>query len=262
MTQKQQKLAIEQGRVAVQKQNKLKELLFGKKDPKITAPKSVKDAAKTVKEQISNADKLDDFTLQQKIDTKVGEVANKLKPQLKKIMLDTKAVPKLKSEWNVLKNKQAADFKAVDYKLGSMQKDFEKVLTKATTKAKDLTTGQYRLKNMDDIWDVAKAYDKTIPDSIKNALPDSGLAWAKRQAWIENRNLLRNFIKANSGEAKEAFGTMHDLMTASENIVEKGIPKTATPGLLRPRNVGIAGGLYLLKKLGLDKLAGLGGNSD
>jgi hypothetical protein len=262
MTQKQQEWAIKQGRVAVQKQSKLREWLFGKKDPKVTAPKSVKDARLTIEKEIPHADKLDDFTLQQRIDTKVGEVANKLKPQLEKVILDPKAVPKLKSEWNVLKNKQAADFNAVDYKLGSMQKDFDKVLTKATTKAKDMATGQYRLKNMDDIWEVAKAYDKTIPDSIKNALPNSGLAWAKRQAWIENRNLLRNFIKENAAQAKEAFSTMHNLMTASENIVEKGIPKTATPGLLTKRNIGIAGGAYLLKKFGLDRLTGSGSNSD
>ncbi len=100
---------------------------------------------------------------------------------------------------------------------------------------------------------------------MKYGLKSSGLlytgsvAWAKREAWVQNRNLLRDFIKANSGEAKEAFSTMHDLMTASENIVGKGFSTKATPGLLRPRNVAGVAGISLLGKLGLGRIAGLSG---
>lgn len=256
LTAKTKEQIVKEGLVSQPKQGKLSKLLFGEKAPTVEASKRIKQAAKTVKSQIKNADKLDDFTLQQKIDAKVGTVAKDLSPKLKKIELSKDAVPKIKSEWNTLKNKQAADFNALDYKTGTMQKDFGKVLEKATSSIRD-ASGKFRYKNMDDIWDIAKGYDKSIPSSIKDALPNSGLAWAKRQAWIENRNLLRDFIKSNSGEAKEAFGIMHDLMTASENIVERGFSTKATSGLLRPRNLAIGAGALVAGKIGLGRLGNL-----
>ena len=118
---------------------------------------------------------------------------------------------------------------------------------------------------MDDVWDLARAYDKTVPSSVKNATGmSSEVLQMKKQAWLDNRRLLRDFIKENSGEAKKAFSKMHDFLSVADDLSTRGLELKGAPGVLHispaiksvlKTGGGVAGGIlgagWAGKKAGL-----------
>lgn len=228
-----QRLARETGRVTAPTRGRIKEFFLGRKKDIVKATGASDKSATTILKEIPKANQLDSLALEKAVRAKSLSKVAPLKRELKKVILDTKAGPVIRSQWNTLKRKLAGDFRAGEFKVGSMFRDFEKVLGKMTRKIRG-PRGKFRQKNMDDIWDLAKTYDKTIPDTIKNATPADGLLWIKNQAWVQQRDLLRGFIKANSKQAKKSFGIMSDLLSAADDLATQGIVTKDIGGIIKP----------------------------
>ena len=255
LTPTQQKIARAEGRVTRPKTNKLREKLFGRKEDIVESSKRVKEAAQTVQREVPNANKLDDIALEKAIRAKSLEKVKPLKAELQKVPLDKKAIPDLKSKWNIQKNKNTENLRSVGIKESTLNKNFEKTIEKMTQQVRD-SSGKLRTKNMDDVWDLAKAYDDTVSDTVKNASrisPES--LQIQKDVWLTNRSILRDFIKANSKEASEAFSTMHDLLTAAENMAAKGVTTKPTQGLITPKRAAIGAGAIVAGR-GIRKLRG------
>jgi hypothetical protein len=234
LTAKQQRIARIQGRVTRPKTSKLKETIFGKKQDIVEPTKRSKQAAQTVQREVPKAAEMDDIALEKAVRAKSLEKVAPLKEKLKTVQLDRKAVPKLKKEWAIQKTKNTENLRSVGVKENTINRNFEKTMMKMTQQVRDAKTGKLRSKNMDDIWDLTKSYDDTISEPVKNATGISSDALqVQKQTWLTNRRILRNFIKANSKEAKEAFGIMHDLLTAADDMATLGLETKKMPSPLK-----------------------------
>lgn len=262
LTAKEKRLATDQGRVVKGKESKL----FGK-EPDVIKP-STKDvkAAQTVSDKIDDAYKLDEQALNQKIKGEITKEARGLKPSMQQTKVSASTTRESLNKWNKLKAEQADDVLYESAGINKMQNKFETFLNqlKKITRTK---SGKFRTKSLDDVWNVRKGYDSSIPDRIKQATEQSdAILQAQKDAWLQNRGILNDMIKSTEtglgSTAKKSFEVMNDLYRASNNIVQKApIDLKGTTGALSKKNLlkyaiggtGAAFGINQLKQLlGMD----------
>lgn len=262
LTIKEKRLATDEGRVIKGKDSKI----FGKKPDVVKPAPADAKAAKTVADKIDDAYKLDEQALNQKIKGEITREARALQPDMQKTKITAETIRKARNKWDSLKTEQADDLLYQSAGIDKMQKKFETFLDqfKKVTRTK---SGKFRTKSLDDIWNVAKGYDKSIPTRIKQATEMSdAILQAQKDTWLQNRSILRDMIKSTEtglgSQAKTSFDIMKDLYRASNNIVQKApIDVKGTTGILSKETllkgaagtVGAAFGLNQLKQL-------LGGN--
>lgn len=212
-------------------------------------------AITVVKKEIPNATKLSNSELRGAIKGKISVKSNQLKPQMQKVEVSRETIRTAQEQWKNLKNQQMQDpdFSTMPGFAGT-QKKFEEFV-KSATKSVRGGDGKFRTKNLDDVWDIAKSYDNSIKDNIKNAnsLSPSDLQF-KRDMWLENRAVLRDMLtdtsKGLGKTAQTAFSTMHDLYTGMNNLISSAkVDIKGTPGLLTPKNIGLS----ILGAIGLKK---------
>jgi hypothetical protein len=249
LTVKEQKMAIKQGRAERPKQSWLNKKLFGQKADVVKAGSQEKAIRDTVKRQIGrSADKMDDIQLNNAMEKKSLELRTKLKPELKKVNVSRKATNSLKNQWKSVQAENAESLKSIGVAESPVNSKFAKAIAKIG-----------KAKNLSEVDDLAVAYDKSISSTIKDAnFMSSDTLKLQKEAWLNNRSLLRNFIKNNSGAAKEAYSEMHNLLTGAENIASKGLQLKDAPGVLSAGfttkaglKAGAAAGTTILGGLGL-----------
>lgn len=247
MTQAEKTSALEQGRLT-----KGKETWLGGKKPDIVAP-----SPKTIKieevvrkyipeEQLAT---IDQPTLYTKAKESVSSISQNLKPKLQEITVNPESFKQVKDEWKNLKIKQS---KSLDFKTmpggKAAQTKFQETLNEIKKITQD-SSGKFRSKNLDDIWDLAIKYDDTIPQRIKDASVaknSSPSDMFQKDMWLENRDLLKKFMHVEADRAgldtSTAFKDMSSLYDLTTNL--KGTVKVdlkGKPGLLK-KGAKIVGG--------------------
>lgn len=221
-------------------------VLFGKTPDKAIPKKSVQNAAKYIEEKIPGAKKMNESELYSAIGGEIKKKAETLKPEMKKMLLTNQQKEAAKVKWSELKTKQTSTPEFANSKLGGKQaqKQFEGFLDEMTSAGKD---GKW--KNLDDVWDVAKRYDDTIPENVKQAGVNSdSFLQLRKEMWLENRAILRDAINDASqglGEvSKKAFKEMSELYEAQHNIMSKVKPNTKVKGGIFTKDNLKKGALY------------------
>lgn len=200
------------------------------KAPDIVSPaKKTKEIANTVRNYISNADKLDQFQIVNKADEVISGLAKQIKPKLKNLQFSPINRKELFDEWNYIKGTQA---KSIFYNNATVQKfqeATESFLKQVNNKLKD-ETGMFREWTMSDLWDFRIAYDNLADvQRIKKLLKKADLSGEEQlliDMWLENRNMLNQFIKDAAKSIGEDVGKkwsdMNDLYEVIDNISLKG----------------------------------------
>ncbi len=211
--------ALEEGRVVESKTAPG----LGEKPTAIKPSTKVQEAADVLQKHIPKAEKLPTSELIPEINNAIKKIAEQTKASAKDVKVTPKQTAKLDSSWGELKAKQleTADLNVPGIK--QMQTRFENFLDKVKQPVKD-ASGKFRGKNLNDTWDIAKAYDKAIPENIKaSPTPTTNPSTvAKHTMWLQNRGILRDLIKDQSvglGDvARNAFNEMSALYEAKVNL--------------------------------------------
>lgn len=224
-TAKEAKLAEKEGRLIKGKEPTM--FRSGKPDTVIPSDKVIK-SSETIQKYIPNASKLKEPELYTALESKTAEISNKLKPEMQKISIKPETIEKINTDWEKLKQEQIRVADATEEaNVVKLQKQFEEKLMKSES------------GTMDDLWETAKEYDASVPESVKkaNSLSDAKLQY-KKEIWLDNRAILRNAINdaenGLGGTSKQAFSDMHDMYNARENILSKAkIETKGKPSILR-----------------------------
>ncbi len=196
-TVKEARLATEQGR------------LVKGKEP--TLLKSVQ----TVDRLIPEHAKMSEPELYTAIKEKIGETAEALKPEMKKVAIKEETVQRISDEWKKAKKQQAENaYTPSDVNLKKLQTDFE-------TRLKKSKSG-----TMNDLWETRQAYDDSVPDNVKRASDlSSESLQAKKDIWLQNRRILSdaiNDVENGLGEtSRKPFSDMRDMYDAKNGILSK-----------------------------------------
>lgn len=213
LTAKETKLAMDQGRLIEGQDPTL--LKNGTPDTVLPSDRVVK-ASQTINRNIPNAAKMKPSELYAALDGKISDTATKLQPEMQAIPLTPATKAKLTSDWTALKTKQLADpYISNNVNLPKLQANFENNFLNKTG-----------VRNMNDYWETAKAYDASVPANVKSAtsMSSEGLQ-DQKSVWLQNRAVLRNAINdAANGlgkTSKQAFSDMHDMYDAQTNLLSK-----------------------------------------
>lgn len=245
LTAKETRKAISEGRVTRGKEGRL----FGKKPDVVEQSEAVKRSAATIERRIPNAEKLDDLTLNDTLKTEISTISEELRPQLQASKVTPATKTKVTGSWDELKKKQIDDPDFSDFGGKAMQGKFENRLSQVD-----------KSDNLDDLWNIRKEYDDSIPSRVKeaNAQSDGRLQFQK-ETWLDNRRILNDSINDAAtglgGTSKGAFDDMSDLYRARQNIIGKskvdikGAPGAISPQTLIKRGIQAAAGAIGLKFL-------------
>lgn len=224
ITPKEVKIAVKDGRFVDGQDPTL--LRGGTKDTIIPSDKTIQ-TAQTIKDTIPNADKLKPSELYTKLDDKVSEISQKLKPEMEQTPIKPQTVEKITSDWETLKKTQSKNpYLSRDVNVKALQEDFESRLQ------------QSKAGNMNDLWETRKAYDSSVPDSVKksNSLSSQSLQ-DQKEIWLQNRDILNgaiNDVKNGLGAtSQKAFSDMSDMYNGKENILSKAKIKVGAPSKVR-----------------------------
>ncbi len=226
--------------------------VFGKAPDVVAHSEQIMRSADVISQEIPNAAKMNDVQINSSIDKWISDTSEKLKPEMAKTPVSSETVDKVTSTWEDLKSKQASTPEFLDNKAGNeaFQNKFENYLNQSKN-AKDLN----------EVWDVRKAYDDSIPKNVKNATTNSSPVLQDRQAmWLQNRAILNSTIHDVStglGEtSRDAFSKMSDMYEAKQNILQKAkldlkgkegiLPRNAEQWKKRAIQALKVGGLYEL----------------
>lgn len=214
-TAREAKLAESKGRLFKGKEPTL--FKAGTPDRIATSPEQL-EQVQTIKKLIPGAEKMDEPTLYDTLKDKINGVATKLKPELEKTPTKFETVKKMQDDWTTIKAKQIQDAPATEEpNVMKRQAQFEAIIKKVSGKSKG---------NMNDLWEVAKEYDRTIPEAVKKAnnLSSESLQMRK-QEWLQNRDIFKSAIKdPNNGlgeTAREPFRDMTNMYEAQQGIISK-----------------------------------------
>lgn len=197
-------------------------------------------AGKTLMEKFPTLSKLKDVELPVKIKEEIGKIANEIRPHFKEINVSKEIKTKISDTWEKVKRAQEKNPDFSFAGVNSMQKNFEtEILPKLTQKFQD-AKGKFRNVNLEDVWDLVKGYDKSVPDRVKNAVEtasDSRLL-VQKDAWLQNREILRDTIDSLAEtmkdlNAKKAFKQMSDLYEAQEVILKNLKPQKGKDGAFK-----------------------------
>lgn len=211
-TAKEVKLAQSQGRVVKGKEPTL--LKSGTPDT-LAPTKETQRAIGTIQREIPGAAKMDEPTLHDALKDTISQKAEALKPEMQKVQIKPSTIEKINEDWGKLKSSQVKNARATEEpNVIKRQGQFEAILKKSQS------------GNMNDLWETAKNYDDSIPNSVKKAndLSPRDLQ-DEKQEWLDNRSILKDAIndsKTGLGKiSKQAFSDMHDMYNAKENLVSK-----------------------------------------
>lgn len=244
---------IREGRITQPKSS----IIFGKQPDIITPSEKLTKSAELIKNNIPNATKMNAFELSNAIGNKTTEIATKLKPQLKTVPVTPDTTNRMVNAWEKVKVSQASNPEFVAFK-GSKtaQKNFEAYLNELK-KAYKGADGKFRQKDLNDVWELRKKYDSTIPESVKKATSQSAPSTQlQHDMWLQNRELLNEVIEEMSESlddvAKKSFEEMNLLYSARNNIINKAkVDVTGKSGIYNTKNIlkagaGLIGAKFLL----------------
>lgn len=240
---KETKLALAEGRIAPGQEPGL--LRDGTPDQVIPS-KAIQKAANTIQKEIPGAEDMSQPELHGALDVKISNIAQKLTPEMKKVPLTDQIVANITDAWDRLKAKQLEDpYASTGSNLEKLQTQFESKFLAPLTKKVDEASMSGSLginspvANMNDLWDIAKAYDQSVPANVKSASVISPeTLQTQKSVWIQNRAILRGAINdASTGlgaTSKTAFDTMHDLYNAQKGIQSSyKVPKEGAPSTVK-----------------------------
>lgn len=239
LTPRAKEIAIREKRVISPKETKL-----GGKKPDIIKPSQREiEISQTVDRLIPGANKLNQFKLADKMQEKVVQIATKLRDKFRNVSFTPQKATDIKTKWTTVKSKQAdlPNFKSNEAVSKKAQDRFEIILDEMLKPVKDAKTGQFRQKNLDDLWQIAIDYDNAdfIGTTVKNAsdlsVPSLQI---QKDMWLENRRLLREVLedaaKNLDPQSERAFRDMARLYDGINNIAQKAdIDTKGKAGLLK-----------------------------
>ncbi len=123
------------------------------------------------------------------------------------------------------------------YGLKTSQKNFENILNVFTKPVRG-KAGEFRRKNLNDLWDMAKNYDKTIKAKIKDAASKNiDSAAFLEDVWLQNREILRDLLKKEAErlgvDARGSFNDMADFFTINNEITRIARKTKASGGVIQ-----------------------------
>jgi hypothetical protein len=211
LTKKEIMTALSEGRVV--RTGKIGKIL-GKAD-KVLLDKKVTAAAETIQRVIPKASKLSDAEIANKAGEAIGNISNKLSPELKNVKINDELKEGIINSWASVKESQVEKLAfASKTALNKQHKAFEKTLENLID-----------ADNADELWKSIQKYDDSIPSQIKKANGmSSDVAQELRGVWLDNRRILRNAIDELALEMKDeivsqGFRDMANLYTAKTNII-------------------------------------------
>lgn len=227
--------ASKEGRIVRGKKSRI----FGDKPDEIRQTEGVKKASDTIQRRIKGASKMNDQELSRSLNTNVGLISENIKPDMKKVKVDTKKVKEVNDTWNKFKAKQIQDPDFDEFGGKKMQQNFETRLTQIAD-----------ADNLDELWDIRKDYDKSIANRIKEADSNSeGRLQFQKDTWLSNRAILNDAINDTAdglgGTSKQAFSDMSDLYTGIQNIASKTKISKPKKGVFSQENLIKFGGIWI-----------------
>ena len=253
-TKKEAQLAISQGRLVKGKEG----LLTGKKPDVVLPTEKLQETSVIIQKKIPNASKLNEPELYTALDVEIGNTAKTLKPEMKKALFTNNQKNIIKEKWADIKTKQASTPEFANSRAGAKQsqKQFQSFLDEL-----DKPKGG-QMPTLDDIWDLRKRYDATIPQTVKKAteLSDSFLQ-LRKQMWLDNRELfnvaINDSVQGLGATSEQAFKEMNGMYEAKNNILQKAkIDVKGKKGILSKENLKKAAIGYGAAKL-IEKTTGL-----
>lgn len=251
-TAKEAQLAQRQGRFIEGKDA----TLFKSGTPDKLAPsQKVQSATQTIIKNIPNAAKMKPSELYTAVESKIGQTAKSLRPQMEATPIKPETIQKINTEWETLKKSQMEAAPATEEpNVLKRQKKFESFLQKSEA------------NHQGDLWDTRIKYDSSIPDAVKKATSNSSESLQlQKEEWLQNRAVLNNAIndtKLGMGQASQkAFSDMTDMYEAKTNLQSKAkVDTTVAPSKIYQALTGktaktlgaIAGvgtGVYGIKKV-------------
>lgn len=218
-TVKEAKIAETQGRLVKGKAPGI--FTSGKPDTVLPTAQQAR-AAKLIQGTIPGASKMTEPELYSALDNSITSTAQKLRPEMQATPIKDATVQKITDDWTTLKARQVDDPYAPP-NIQKLQSQFESFLQ------------QSKSGNFNDLWDTAKAYDQSVPSSVKNATDLSSDAQvAQKNVWLQNRAILKDAINDTAtglGEtSKPAFQNMSDMYNTQESLLTKAkIETTGQP---------------------------------
>lgn len=239
LTKKERELAISQGRVT----RGGRTIFGGRKPDVVQVENKITRAAEIFNQRIPKAHKLDELELAKRADKEITAISKRLAPELKKVKLREADLEDALDEWDSLKTAQqeSDDFLINENLFTRQQKSFEKVLLEVID-----------ADNLNDVWDMRKAYDRSVPTNVKKATAQSeSLLQFKKELWLQNRGLLNNMFDSIAEELNETARKRFDDMTAlylgrqniiaKAKILEKGKSGIVTKKDLLKTSLGLTG---------------------
>lgn len=123
------------------------------------------------------------------------------------------------NSWDTIKKQQQNSTEFLEFAgAPRFQEIFESYLNRLRKGTKE--------KTLDDVWEIRKAYDQSIPERVKNANDVSPISTQiQKEMWLQNRRILNDIINDSARglgkESAQAFKEMSDMYTARENIISK-----------------------------------------
>ncbi len=249
-TVKEAKLAMDQGRLIAPTEGGI--LTKGEPSKVLTSDQQLK-SIQTIDRLIPDHANLSEPELYTELKNKIGETAQKLKPEMEKVPIKPETVKQITDEWTKVKADQKGNaYTPADVNVKKLQADFENRLKTAKS------------GNMNDIWEARQAYDDSVPDNVKKATSQSSESLqSKKEMWLQNRRILTNAIndtKNGLGEtSRGAFSDMTDMYEGKNGILSKakietkGAPSKLSQTLQKHpiikagvRAAGLGAGLHLI----------------
>lgn len=243
VTAKETRLALAEGRIAPGQEPGF--LRDGTPDQVIPSA-DIQRAASTIQQAIPKAESMTQPELHGALGVKIEQIATKLQPEMQKVPLTEQVLHNILDAWDRLKTRQLEDpYASTGSNLEKLQTQFENkflspLITKTHESSMNSSLGvQGAAPTMDDLWDIAKAYDQSVPQNVKSASAISPDALqTQKSIWIQNRAILRGAIKdvktGLGAKSETAFDTMHDMYNAQKGIQSSyKVPKEGAPSLLK-----------------------------
>lgn len=217
-------------------------ILFGTKPDVIDTPDDVFRQGATITRLIPNEASMSTTELASTLKTQTDSMAQALSPQLKQVPINKAITGDIFSNARAVNEQLVADADATEEaNVLKRQKNFDGYLNKLQWDVQDPITGQMQSptpKNADDLWEVAKDYDASVPQAVKSATPTQEKLYQQKLEWLQRRQVFRNALitigKDLPTSVGQTFSDMHDMYDARQTMIKNYTPQTkGTPGLVQ-----------------------------
>jgi hypothetical protein len=211
-TTAQAKIAMQQGRLVPGEKGGL--LSEGTPD-KIAASDQQRRAVATIDRLLPEHGSMSEPELYTALKGKIGDIANNLKPEMEKVPINQRTLEGINAKNAQLSKSLLEEAPATEEKnVIKRQAQFESFLKKSGN------------KNMNDLWDTAKAYDDSIPQRVKNANENSPESLQlQKSEWQQRRAILKQAINDTKNglgaKSQQAFSDMTDMYSAQDGLLSK-----------------------------------------